>query len=829
MDDFHAALQRGVWAWCFCSAASAAPAPFNLAAMPATVTAALALCPGNSRRPYLSCGLTAGLGLSLYGASRLLFRNRHPLSVVMVTFAGAQVWSLNCKLWDKLGMNSKGLWMMFDLRSRLSSWVWNCTVTAPPSKHPLVRYPLLLLGYTFGVTEIAVSMVFSTFYEFRLFVVPQIRMKLRRWRLKLRRWSGSSALAKRIAERTPQHRYQPLGLAAESPSADNKPRMRLLKLLPRLPFGRINCKLVDVAVGEIDEYEAISYTWGAWELSGVIFIDGKPMLVSSNVEDLLYHLSFYFKSRFLWIDQICINQADNDEKTSQIPLMGDIYRDAANTIVWLDNVEEPWKARRMLAGICYEHMYGTAESTLELMRSYADETPLMGWAALVNVFAHPWFFRVWVIQEIILSPTATVLASGLDIQWSHLELFAQLMVANPFNTIMRSNPSVGVKDDAPNGLNNAATMAVLRTTFWNSSDYSTGRSLESLLSLFANFQSTLPVDRIYGILALLSPDYRSAAQWLQPDYSKPADDVFTMVATHLLQSNCNEILSLAGIGYDRNLPQLPSWVPDWTNLSIKDTRRLNFSKISHSSRYRASKFVPLVHYFPSPGMLSITGHIFDSVLHLSPVHTYTAHNQGEGPLTQQEMVAVTRSHFTSRRMAVQHIRDPYPATGQPRDEAFWRTLIGDTETSRPADSQLGEGCNVWERLMLAESRGDSDIERDFAAEMEDLLTEDDIRAQGVEHALMVMRRAFFWNSNRIMCCTGRKFCVTEKGFMGMVPPGTREGDLLVVLYGLHTPFAVRPVEESDRVRIVGEAYVHGMMDGQAFGQLVGEVRMFEVE
>ena len=113
--------------------------------------------------------------------------------------------------------------------------------------------------------------------------------------------------------------------------------------------------------------------------------------------------------------------------------------------------------------------------------------------------------------------------------------------------------------------------------------------------------------------------------------------------------------------------------------------------------------------------------------------------------------------------------------------------------------------------------------------MEDLLTEDDIRAQGVEHALMVMRRAFFWNSNRIMCCTGRKFCVTEKGFMGMVPPGTREGDLLVVLYGLHTPFAVRPVEESDRVRIVGEAYVHGMMDGQAFGQLVGEVRMFEVE
>jgi hypothetical protein len=583
-----------------------------------------------------------------------------------------------------------------------------------------------------------------------------------------------------------------------------------------------------VAVHEPNEYEAVSYTWGAGEFTGLIFIDGKPLSVSSTVEDLLYHLSSYFSSRLLWIDQICINQADNEEKTSQIPLMRDIYRDATNTIVWLGEIEEPWKARMMLAGIWHEHAYGTTESTFELMRSHADETPLMGWASLVNLFAHPWFFRVWVIQEIILSTSATVIASGEPIQWAHIELFAQLMAESPFNAIMRSSTSYGVKDDAPNGLGNAAIMAILRNTFWTRSDNSSGRSMEYLLGLFANFQSTLPVDRIYAILALLSQDYLSAAR-LQPDYSKPADEVFTTAATHMIPSNCNEVLSYAGIGYNRNLPELPSWAPDWTSVSMKDTLRQHFTKISYCSRYNASLYIPLMHHFPSPGILSITGHIFDSVLHLSPVHTYTAHNKGKGALTAQEMASVLKPQFVSRRMVAQHVADPYPATGQPRDEAFWRTLIADTEFSRPANPQIGEGCGLWERLTLDQCRGDPDIEREFAEEMENVLTETEVKAQGREAAMMVMRQVFLWNSNRIMCCTGRRFCVTEKGFMAMVPPGTREGDLLVVLYGLNTPFVVRGVEGSERVRIVGEAYVHGMMDGEAFGQLVGEVRMFEVE
>ncbi|KAK4163290.1 heterokaryon incompatibility protein-domain-containing protein [Cladorrhinum sp. PSN259] len=831
MDDdvLVVALRRGVWAWCFCSAASVAPAPFNLAAIPATVTGALGLSLGNSRRSYLSCGLTIGFGLCLYAASRLLFRNWHPLSVVLVTFAGAQTYFLAMRLLNKLGISSKVMWMQKNLVSRFYSWVWNCMVTEPPSKHPLVKFPLVVLGHTISAIMMAAITVLCTFGDFQHCVIPPIRMKLRKWQLKLRRWSGSSALAGWRTERTPQHRYQPLGSAAERASADNKPQMRLLKLLPRVPFGRIRCELFEVAVREIGEYQAVSYTWGAGERSGVIFVDGKSMSVSPNVEDLLYHLSSYFRSRFLWIDQVCINQADNDEKSSQIPLMGDIYRDADNTIVWLDDVEEPWKARSMLAAIWHEHMYGTTQSTLELMRSHAEESPLMGWAAMMNVFAHPWFSRVWVIQEIILSPRATVLASGEKIQWSHFEVFAELMLSSPFNTLLRSNDAYGFKDDACIGLGNAAKMAIFRRIFWNSSDYSIGGSLEYLLGIFANFQSTLPADRIYGLLALLSPEYRSAAHWLQPDYSKPPDEVFTIVATHLLHSDCNEILSLAGIGYDRNLPQLPSWVPDWTSLSVKDKWRMNFTQASHSSRYSASSSVPLSHYFPSLEVLSIKGHLFDTILHLSPVHTYAAHHKSEFAPTQQEKAAVIRPHLISRRMASQHIADPYPATGQPRDEAFWRTLIGDTESSRPANAEFGKYFRLWEIMLGYQSRDDPDMESDFAAGMEDLLSENDIKAQGQEPVPMLLRQVSFWNSNRIMCSTGRKFCVTKKGFMGMVPPGTREGDLLVILYGLYTPFVVRPVEGSERVRIVGEAYVHGMMDGEALSQLVGEVRMFEVE
>ncbi|KAK0719164.1 hypothetical protein B0H67DRAFT_660538 [Lasiosphaeris hirsuta] len=239
-----------------------------------------------------------------------------------------------------------------------------------------------------------------------------------------------------------------------------------------------------------------------------------------------------------------------------------------------------------------------------------------------------------------------------------------------------------------------------RGTFTESPAF-TGHTLESLLGTFADFKSTLPVDKIYGLLSLLPPpppDYVSSADWLTPNYTQPAHLVYTTTAKHLIQTNPSNILSWSGIGYPRNIPALPSWVPDWTSLSLADTTRQHFANFQASSRYNASaSSTPKISFIPSSPspILTIQGHILDDqILHLGPIHKDTAHNKGEGALTPQEMAAVVRPHITSRKLAVRYVSDPYSPTGRPLEEAFWRTLVGDTDYRRPADAHLGLACRV---------------------------------------------------------------------------------------------------------------------------------------
>ena len=63
----------------------------------------------------------------------------------------------------------------------------------------------------------------------------------------------------------------------------------------------------------------------------------------------------------------------------------------------------------------------------------------------------------------------------------------------------------------------------------------------------------------------------------------------------------------------------------------------------------------------------------------------------------------------------------------------------------------------------------------------------------------------------------RKIAITEQiKFVGMVPKGTREGDVVVVFWGAETPFVLRPREGLDgrEYQIVGECYFCGLMDGE---------------
>jgi hypothetical protein len=176
-------------------------------------------------------------------------------------------------------------------------------------------------------------------------------------------------------------------------------------------------------------------------------------------------------------------------------------------------------------------------------------------------------------------------------------------------------------------------------------------------------------------------------------------------------------------------------------------------------------------------------------------------------------------------------------TGQRRSEAYWRTCIGDHSwNNRPAASNYGESfLNFKEstyRTYLEDHSLDPSClrqdEQEFLEERENNSTPFTERFEG--------GWAF---SNAIgSCCNGRCFAVTEKGYMAIVPPGTKEGDMVCIFMGAQVPFIIRPrpvqTEECEGLileqsyALVGECYVHGMMDGEGLSQ-GADVQKFVVQ
>ena len=115
--------------------------------------------------------------------------------------------------------------------------------------------------------------------------------------------------------------------------------IRILELLPAsFKFSGVETRLQAVALDDQPVFEALSYTWGRDEASYQIRCNGYPFAVRPNLLHALKRLRYRTKSRFLWIDAICIDQDSSDsmkEKNAQIPLMRRIYADASQVFIWL--------------------------------------------------------------------------------------------------------------------------------------------------------------------------------------------------------------------------------------------------------------------------------------------------------------------------------------------------------------------------------------------------------------------------------------------------------------------------------------------------------------
>jgi len=121
--------------------------------------------------------------------------------------------------------------------------------------------------------------------------------------------------------------------------------LRLILVEPGDFEEPIRCQLQHVELDRKPDYEAVSYVWGSRSDQESISLNRLRFPVTTNLSIALRYLRRQHEPRTLWIDALCINQADTSERSEQVARMGDIYRQATKVVLWVgeDVMDPTWR------------------------------------------------------------------------------------------------------------------------------------------------------------------------------------------------------------------------------------------------------------------------------------------------------------------------------------------------------------------------------------------------------------------------------------------------------------------------------------------------------
>jgi hypothetical protein len=168
-----------------------------------------------------------------------------------------------------------------------------------------------------------------------------------------------------------QYQYEPL--------PDPRTHVRLIQIQQCHPDTTIQCKFTSWLLEDAPAYHAILYTWGDPKLTPNILINHKNMIVRSNCEYALQQAYATCPVAYVWIDTICINQQDSEEKGHQVGIMADFYRQAAGVPAC---VRPHSKYSRRLFRLLLKHENCLRKEHRKLQIYPANEETY-GWAAQV--------------------------------------------------------------------------------------------------------------------------------------------------------------------------------------------------------------------------------------------------------------------------------------------------------------------------------------------------------------------------------------------------------------------------------------------------------------
>ncbi|KAI1427970.1 heterokaryon incompatibility protein-domain-containing protein [Xylaria sp. FL1777] len=661
------------------------------------------------------------------------------------------------------------------------------------------------------------------------------------------------------------------------------------------------------------EFLALSYCWGELseqtELnialcdSGNEFTTVRRFPVSQNVVAAIRRLRTPNQPLRIWIDAVCINQQDMDERSEQVAIMGSIYRSAAQVHIWLGEEGQALKSTlRIIRDACNitepqpdvicaggdqcscgqgrQHMINRETFLAERARDkekdtnknldymdiifqkhrahFADERfyapdidAEIGLSILMSeLFGHPWFWRVWVIQEAILAKNAIVHCGEEMVRWKDLMKFHQRLDSPQYRLEFYKShyqpqvqmPPIWATLDRIN----------LDGTLQSDPAAHGPNSPESILDIFLNtldLSATNPRDKLYALLPFGKETFSMRTEIpveLQPNYKTPCDEVYASFTRWVMrQENSLAALSLVhchpartwnrmlcdmDAGAVNGGPAVPR--PTWS-ISPQGQTRFIYSNLNRQFSFRAGgTTVPdrrLLDDESDPLALKVTGYEIGSIVvkgyppfikgrdgsgvDIFPVQRDCNFREPENLSFCVTGVGVPLFVFQDAQ-PLSTVDNTQPGLERVAD-AMFDPCRGD-RFQRGLLSSWAEPINIDSNSWI-HTYADH-LKSHFAYFPDPKSLPVLVREILHNHRLELM----MGETEFIPPCLSECYFISSNGHVGLCPWPAKEGDIIALLHGATVPYLLRPAarevqatgEDDKEYELVGECFVEGVMDGE---------------
>lgn len=281
-------------------------------------------------------------------------------------------------------------------------------------------------------------------------------------------------------------------------------------------------------------YTAVSYVWGMGRAADFVYVNEQSFAVNTNLWSCLHYVALWKKADrpwdtwlWIWVDAVCIDQNDEQEKSRQVGMMEQIYSRAEEVIAWLGLQRLPFRLQ-------WREEWHEQGRQMRLRTAEVEDWSLS--ENLLDIAERPNWTRTWIVQELLLARRILLLISDVCFEFDYLAERVKQGHASETADLDRVLAYVKARDVE---------------------SQLTAHSLLDRLREFGGCQCSDPRDKVFAMMSLVREDERRILDQCFPDYSLTHEAV-VVITLSFLRDHCDYDVASTSDDIFSSLAVIPS-------------------------------------------------------------------------------------------------------------------------------------------------------------------------------------------------------------------------------------------------------------------------------